>query len=146
MVPALTALQVSVFVGKGQDFSDSGIGDLADLLQNKTRAAIAQKLGAGFLVHDDAGKKSFGASPLVIRSIKQRADGPNTFVDVKCELTLVDMPQNILRAALATTASVGVAGPVGKKLENELAHDAVNACAPELADDFVAYVKEHSRR
>ena len=145
VLPALEALRVFVFIGKAEDFSGAG-GDLADDLKKKTRAAIEKRLGGGFIIIGDDTKKAFGASPLAIRSVGTHQEGGNSFVDVKCELTLVDMPANILRAALSSTASVGVGGVITKKQQVELAHDAVDACAPELADDFASYVKEHARR
>lgn len=145
VLPALLASRIDVFVGKGVDFS-GGTQPLADLLRKKTRAALEQRLGAGFVVHEDASRKSYGASPLAVRSIVKRVEGKVTFVDVTCELTLVEMPGNILRAALSTTASVGVEGKVSPALEAELARDGIAECAPSLAGDFVSYVKERSRR
>ncbi len=146
VLPKLEALRVHVYIGTGEDKSGAGIGDLAQLLAEKTEASVRQRLGPAFDVHHDPSKESFGAASLIIRSIDQHADGGNTFVDVQCELTLVEMPKRTLRGALASTASVGVAGPVSKKLMAELAHDGVNACAPELADDFVSYIRQHARR
>ena len=145
-LPSLESLRISIYVGKGVDKSGGGIAGLGDQLAAKTRQAIDKKMGPLAFIHDDASKQSYGAAPLIVRSIGQHQDGGNTFLDVKCELTLVEMPKNILRAALSTTASVGIAGPIPPKMQNELAHDAVDACAPDLADDFVAYVREHARR
>jgi hypothetical protein len=145
VVPALQAARILVFIGKGEDFS-GGTQPLAADLRQKTRSALKQLLGAGFLLHEDAAKKSFGAAPIAVRSVRKRAEGDNTFVDVKCEITVVEMPGNILRAALATTASVGVEGAVDPELEAELARDGIAECAPALASDFASYVKERSRR
>jgi hypothetical protein len=145
VLPVLVAARVVIFIGKGEDYSGAAT-KYGDLLRTKTMNAIKEKLGPAYLVQEDATKKAFGASPIAIRSVTQRADGPNTFVDVKCELTLVEMPQNNLRAALSTTASVGVGGKVTAKLEAELTRDAIDACAPELASDFASYVRERSRR
>jgi hypothetical protein len=146
VLPQLDALRIPIYLGKSEDKSGASIDGLGDRLLQKTRAAIEQKLGAIASIGTDASKKSFGASPLIIRSISQRKDGPNTFLDVKCELTLVEMPQQILRAALSTTASVGVPGAISPKMQSELARDAIDACAPDLADDFVSYAKQHSQR
>jgi hypothetical protein len=146
VLPALEALRIPIYLGKSDDKSGAAIDGLADRLLQKTRAAIEQKLGPVAAIGTDASKKSFGASPLIVRSISQRKDGPNTFLDVKCELTLVEMPQQILRAALSTTASVGVPGAISPKMQSELARDAIDACAPDLADDFVSYAKQHSQR
>lgn len=145
VLPALQASRVQVFVGKGEDFS-GGTQPLADSLRKKTKAALEQKLGAGFVLHEDATLKSYGASPIAVRSVTKRVEGKVTFVDVKCELMLVEMPGSILRAALSTTASVGIEGTVSAKLEAELARDGIAECAPSLAGDFVSYVKERSRR
>lgn len=145
VVPALEAARVLIFVGKGEDFS-GGKQPLGDILRKKTIESLEQRLGAGYVLHDDASKKSYGASPIAVRSVVKRKEGTVTFVDVKCELTLVEMPGNILRAALSTTASVGVEGKVSEKLELELARDGVAECAPSLAGDFVSYVRERSRR
>lgn len=145
VLPALQASRVQVFIGKGEDFS-GGTMRLADDLRKKTTAALQSKLGAGFVLHEDASRKSYGASPIAVRSIGKRVEGRVTFIDVKCELTLVEMPGSILRAALSTTASVGIEGTVTPKLEAELTRDGIAECAPSLAGDFVSYVKERSRR
>jgi hypothetical protein len=146
VVPALIALRVNIYIGKGEDFSGKGLGVA---LKTKTVKAIQEKLGAGYYIHEDASKKSFGASPIAVRSVsKPYVDGGNTLLDVKCELTLVDMPANILRAALSSTATVGVGGTkLSAKDEQELtSKDAIEACSGALAADFVSYVKERSRR
>ncbi|MBI1949482.1 MAG: HEAT repeat domain-containing protein [Deltaproteobacteria bacterium] len=146
VVPALEALVVYVYVGEARDLSGGTMPGLADKLRRDVKSALLAKLGPGFIMIDDPSKKSYGATPLNIRSITRSKDGRTSFLEVKCELTLVEMPGNILRAALSSSAAVGVEGEISKKLEPELANDAVTACAPEVASDFVAYVKEHSRR
>lgn len=145
VLPKLDALRVPIYLGKVEDYSGRG-GDTAQKLMTKTRAALEQKLGGAYFFHADTAKKGYGAFPLAIRSISRRTEGTATFVDVKCELTLVEMPGNILRAALSTTASAGVEGKVTPRLENELVVDAVDACAPELAQDFASYVRERVNR
>lgn len=145
VLPELKSSRVMVFIGKGEDYS-GGKQALGEMLRKKTRDSLTQRLGAGFVLHEDASVKSYGASPIAVRSVIKRIDGTVTFVDVKCELTLVEMPGNILRAALSTTASVGVDGKVNEKIEAELARDGINECAPSLASDFVSYVRERSRR
>lgn len=145
VLPPLEALRVPIYLGKVEDFSGRG-GDTAQKLLAQTRAALLEKLGAAAVLHADAARKGYGASPLAIRSVTRRTEGTATFVDVKCELTLVEMPGNLLRAALSTTASVGVEGKVTPRLENELVVDAVNACAPELANDVASYVRERAHR
>lgn len=146
VVPALEALVISVYLGEAKDLSGSPLIGLADKLRREVKAALVAKLGAGYTMIEDPTKKSYGASPLNIRSVTRSKDGKTSFLEVKCELTLVEMPGNILRAALSSTAAVGVEGEISKKLEAELANDAIVACAPEVASDFAAYVKEHSRR
>ena len=145
VLPALQSVRVQVFIGQGLDFSGAREG-LADELRAQTRAALKHKLGVAFVLHEDASKESFGAAPIALRSIVTRLEGNVTFVDVKCELTVVSMPSNILRAALSATASVGVEGPVDDALTDELARDGIAACAPALAGDFASYVKGHARR
>jgi hypothetical protein len=145
VLPELKSSRVMVFIGKGEDYS-GGKQPLGEMLRKKTRDALTQRLGAGFALHEDASLKSYGASPIAVRSVVKRTEGTITFVDVKCELTLVEMPGNILRAALSTTASVGVDGKVNEKIEAELARDGVNECASSLGSDFVSYVRERSRR
>jgi hypothetical protein len=145
VLPELKASRVMVYIGKGENYSTDK-QQLGEMLRKKTRDSLVQRLGAGFVLHEDASVKSYGASPIAVRSVIKRVEGPVTFVDVKCELTLVEMPGNILRAALSTTASVGVQGKVNEKVEAELARDGVNECAPSLASDFVSYVRERSRR
>lgn len=146
VLPVLEALVVNIYIGEAKDLSGGTIPGLADKLRREVKGALAGKLGPGFVLVDDATKKSYGAAPLNIRSITRSKDGKTSFLEVKCELTLVEMPGNILRAALGSTAAVGVEGEISKKLEVELANDAVNACAPELAADFLAYVRERARR
>lgn len=146
VVPALEALVIHIYVGDAKDLSGSTLPGLADKLKREVRSALVAKLGPGFVMIDDPTKKSYGAAPLNIRSVTRSKDGRTSFLEVKCELTLVEMPGNILRAALSSTAAVGVEGEISKKLEAELANDAIVACAPEVASDFAAYVKERSRR
>lgn len=145
VLPELKSSRVMVFIGKGEDYS-GGKQPLGEMLRKKTRDALTERLGAGYVLHEDANVKSYGASPIAVRSVGKRVEGTVTFVDVKCELTLVEMPGNILRAALSTTASVGVDGKVNEKIEAELARDGVSECAPLLAGDFISYVRERSRR
>lgn len=146
VVPALEALVIAIYVGEAKDLSGGAIPGLAEKLRRDVKSALTAKLGPGFIMIDDPSKKSFGAAPLNIRSIRRYKEGRNSFVEVKCELTLVEMPGNILRAALSSSTAVGVEGEISKKLEPELANDAVAECAPAVASDFVAYVREHSRR
>lgn len=146
VVPALEALVVHIYVGDAKDLSGGALPGLADKLKRDVKAALVAKLGPGFVLIDDPTKKSYGAAPLNIRSVTRSKDGKNSFLEIKCELTLVEMPGNILRAALSSTAAVGVEGEISKKLEPELANDAIAACAPEVAGDFASYVKERSRR
>jgi hypothetical protein len=146
VLPALKALQISVYIGDAKDVSNFGLPGMAEELRVKVKAEITKKLGPGYLIIDDASQKAYGANPIIIRSVAKTKDGGNSFLELKCEVTLVEMPQNILRAALASTAAVGVKGEIPKKLEPELARDALAACAPEIAGDFAAYVKERARR
>ncbi|OGQ18664.1 MAG: hypothetical protein A2138_18060 [Deltaproteobacteria bacterium RBG_16_71_12] len=146
VVPALEALVIAIYVGEAKDLSGGAFPGLADKLRKDIKSALVAKLGPGFVLIDDPTKKSYGATPINIRSITRSKDGRTSFLEVKCELTLVEMPGNMLRAALSSSAAVGVEGEISKRLEPELANDAVTACAPEVASDFVAYVKEHSRR
>lgn len=146
VLPALEALVINVYVGEAKDLSGSTLPGLADKLRREVRSALVAKLGPGFVLIDSPQQKSFGAAPLNIRSVTRSKQGKTSFLEVKCELTLVEMPGSILRAALSSTAAVGVDGEISKKLEAELANDAIVACAPEVASDFAAYVKEHARR
>ncbi len=146
VVPALEALVVNIYIGEAKDLSGGAVPGLAEKLRRDVKSAITAKLGPGFMVVDDPSKKSYGAAPLNIRAVSRSKDGKTSFLEVRCELTLVEMPGNLLRAALGSSAAVGVEGEISKKLEVELANDAVNACAPELAADFVAYVRERARR
>lgn len=145
VLPGLEAQRINIYLAGAEDFSGKGGAGAAKLFA-ETKKALEKKLGPGFVIHDDKTKKGYGANPLAIRSVGQHQEDGNSFVDVKCELTLVEMPGNILRAALSSTASAGVGGKISAKLEQELVGDAVNACAPELADDFASYVKERAGR
>jgi hypothetical protein len=61
-------------------------------------------------------------------------------------MTLVELPGKILRLTSSATAAAGVDGEIPPSMEKELATDAINACAPSLAKDFIDYAQQRIRR
>lgn len=141
----LRARVVFVFAPAAQDYTGRGTA-ATQKLNELMRAQLPEKLGPGFLLHQDPTRTGYGAAPFGIRSIQTHTEEGTTFVDVKCEVTVVEMPGNILRGALNATASAGVEGKLNKKLEEELTLDAVAACAPELAGDFANFIRDRIAR
>ena len=55
------------------------------------------------------------------------------------------LPGRKLVLSSNATAAAGLEGSIPDKRREELALDAIHACAPELADDVVAYASKNGR-
>jgi HEAT repeats len=145
VLPVLEKKRILVDIGEVQDITNNQVPGLMDELQAKVKAELERELGGAVTVRKGGVTKGYGLI-LGLRYIKQVKDGPNTILEVKCELTLVELPGKILRLSSNATAGAGVAGALPKRMEPELARDAVNACAPSLAKDFVDYARQRVLR
>jgi hypothetical protein len=156
---AVTALEKSakksgVVVPTGKlvvaDLSDAtdGSGKAADGIVERLRVgvktALANEARVVVDVRDTQQKQGFGLK-LRIRSIDETAQDGATIVSVKFEMTLVKLPENALRLQSTATAGAGIEGELNDRYRAELQRDAVDACAPELAKDFVDYALTRAR-
>ena len=136
-IPKMADGLMQVDTGELSDLSGQASPELLDRLRSifetelKKMAPVATKRGGV--------GKGLGAM-LKIRSITKGSDGTNEFLEVKCDLTLVELPGKILRVSSTASAAAGVEGKIPSKMEPELARDAIDACAPSLAKDFAEYV------
>lgn len=142
-----TGPSVAVDIPVAQDLSGDANGQLLRLLRQQVIAALRDnpKIPVDVSMGGaQKAKKGYGLW-LRIRSIGERTDGPATFVDVRCEMTLVAMPSKALRLSSSATAGAGVEGKVNAALKRELIVDGIKACAPALATDFVDYAHSRAR-
>lgn len=132
------------------------IGDVADLsgrnfpgatkrLQDKFEAALGQLLRKDVLIARGGVDKGYGAL-LKIRAVTTGVTDGNGMLEVKCDMTLVELPGKILRLTSTAAAAAGVEGKLPVAMEPELANDAIDACAPSLAKDFADYVEQRRKR
>lgn len=126
------------------DLSGKASPELLERLQSTFETEL-KRLAQGVVTKRGGVKKGLGAM-LKIRSITKGSDGGNEFLEVKCDLTLVELPGKILRVSSTATAAAGVEGKIPAKMEPELARDGIDACAPSLAKDFADYVKSRPRQ
>jgi hypothetical protein len=61
-------------------------------------------------------------------------------VQIDCDMTVVELPGKSLRMNSSASTGAGTTGKLTPKREAALVLDAIDACAPELARDFVDYV------
>lgn len=143
-IAALEALLVNVDVGDAEDLSKSGIDGLIGLLQSGVEKELKSQLPA-LAIRRGGVEKGYGLI-LKIRSVTRSKQDGNGILEVKCDLTLVELPGKVLRLSSSASAAAGVEGDIPKAMEKELATDAVNACAPSLAKDFVEYAQQRIRK
>lgn len=143
-ITTLEALQVNVDIGDAEDLSKSGIDGLVGLLQTNVEKELRSQLPA-LSIRRGGVEKGYGLI-LKIRSVNKTKQEGNGVLEVKCDLTLVELPGKILRLSSSATAGAGVEGDIPKAMEKELATDAINACAPSLAKDFVEYAQQRIRK
>ncbi len=143
-VAVLEALQVNVDIGDAEDLSKSGIDGLVALLQTNVERELRAQMPT-LSIRRGGVDKGYGLI-LKIRSINKSKQDGNGILEVKCDLTLVELPGKILRLSSSATAAAGLEGDIPKTMERELATDAINACAPSLAKDFVEYAQQRIRK
>jgi hypothetical protein len=143
-IDALEALLVHVDVGDVEDLSKSGIAGLLPLLQSGVERELKAQLPS-LDVRRGGVTRGYGLV-LKIRSVTRSMQDGNGVLEVKCDLTLVELPGKILRLSSSATAAAGVDGEIPKAMEKELATDAINACAPSLANDFIEYAQQRIRK
>jgi hypothetical protein len=137
-LPKLSAALIQVDTGDLSDLRGKASPELLDRLRSTFEAEL-QKQSGGVNIQRGGAQKGLGAM-LKIRSITKGSDGANEFIEVKCDLTLVELPGKILRVSSTANAAAGVEGKMPAKMEAELAKDGIDACAPSLAKDFADYI------
>jgi hypothetical protein len=143
-IAALEAGAVFVDIGDVEDISGGGIDGLAPLLQSGVEKEIA-KLVPGVALKKGGVSKGYGLL-LKIRSVNRVMQGENGVLEIKCDMTLMELPGKILRLSSSATAGAGVEGAIPKSMEKELATDGIAACAPSLAKDFAEYAQQRMRK
>jgi len=137
-LPKLASALVQVDTGDLSDQSGRVPPELLERFRTIFEAEL-QKISGGVTIQRGGVTTGVGAL-LKIRSVKKGNDGPNEFIEVKCDLTLVEMPGKILRGASTANAAAGVEGAIPARMETELIRDGIDACAPSLAKDFADYL------
>lgn len=137
-LPKLAGALIQVDTGDLSDLSGKASPELLERFRSTFEAEL-QKQAGGVNIQRGGVQKGLGAM-LKIRSITKGSDGANEFIEVKCDLTLVELPGKILRVSSTANAAAGVEGTMPARMELELAKDGVDACAPSLAKDFADYV------
>ena len=126
-VPAVTLLATDVPAEAG------------DALTKIVRTSITADPRRPFLVKETVeGEKGYGVL-VAIRSVTTSKQGTVNVVEVKCELTLLALPNRSLRLSSSATAAAGIEGTLDAETRTELIHDAIGACGPALAEDFLDY-------
>ena len=138
-LPLLEAMAVEVDVGDVGDLSGKASPALASRLQSTFETEL-KRLVNGVKVKRGGVSKGYGAI-LKVRSINRGKDGSNEFLEVKCDLTLVEYPGKVLRVSSSAAAAAGVEGSLPVAMEADLANDSVDACAPSLARDFAEFLQ-----
>ena len=135
---------VHVDVPVAKDLSERANGEHLRLLRQKVIAALRSNTQIPIDVHMKGSPKGYGLW-LRIRSIGERQEAGVSFVDVRCEMTLVALPSQALRLSSSATAGAGIEGTLTKSLTSELIVDGIKACAPALATDFIDYARARAR-
>lgn len=138
-VPLLEAMSIQVDVGDVGDLSGKASPALVSRLQSTFEAEL-RKLVKGVTLKRGGVSKGYGAI-LKVRSITRGKDGANEFLEIKCDMTLVEFPGKVLRVSSSAAAAAGVEGSLPVSMEADLANDAIDACAPSLAKDFADYLE-----
>ncbi len=136
----LEALVINVDIGDVEDLSDSGIPGLVALLQGGVEKELQTSMPT-LGVKRGGVVKGYGLL-LKIRSVKRSKQGGSGVLEIKCDMTLIELPGKILRLSSSATAGAGVDGDIPPSMEKELAQDAINACAPSLAKDFIEFAQQ----
>jgi hypothetical protein len=125
-------------ISDATDGSEKAAPGIVERLREGVKAALTTETRVPLDVRDTKQKDGFGLK-LRIRSIDESVQDGVTIVSVKCEMTLVKLPENALRLQSTATAGAGIEGTLTDRDRAELQRDAVDACAPELAKDFIEY-------
>jgi hypothetical protein len=129
-----------VDLGEVQDLSGKNVPGLRELLAVEVEKALRGKLPVGFVLRQGHVDRGYGLL-IKLRSITQTRSGSERDLEVKCDLTVVELPSQALRFSSNANAAVGVESDITPRLEPKMAKDAVLACAPALAQDFIEYAK-----
>ncbi len=135
----LEARRTRVDITDVGDLSGKSFKGLADLLQKGVSDVVTKQGGPAYVLVKDQNGKGYGLG-LKIRTITQKQGTGANLVEVKCDMTIVELPSKALRLASSATSAAGIEGTISPRMEEELARDAVNACAPALAKDFLDYM------
>jgi len=138
--PTARAANLPRVVVDASDAKDMS-GLAPDGMVEKLRRNVVNALGSDPRLASeiqDGAQSGYGLL-LRIRKIEERKQDNLSVVEVKCELTLVQLPGKALRMQSAATAAAGIEGGLDDKLRQELISDAIDVCGPELAKDFVDY-------
>jgi hypothetical protein len=144
-VAALEKLVVVIDTGDIEDISDKTVPGLTPQLQEGVEQALREALGSSAVLRRGGVERGFGAI-LKLRSVRRLVQDGNGAIEVKCDVTLVEMPGKILRFTSSATAAAGVEGALPRGMERELATDGINACAPSLAKDIADFVRSRPRK
>ncbi len=142
---ALEALVVFIDTGDVDDLTDRSVPELLPELQRRVEQALGDALGPVVVVRRGGVARGYGAV-LRLREMRRLVQDGDGAIEVKCDVTLVELPGRILRFTSSATAAAGVVGPLPRTMERELALDGIAACAPSLARDVADYVRLRARR
>lgn len=137
----IPAGSVGVHMDATTDLSGRNFAGLTNQLTTLFSKNVQTKGGNKYVLTEGKLDKGFGVA-LKIRKITTNNGSSESFVDVKCDMTVTELPGNALRLAANANASVGIEGSLDPATELDLANDGVKECAPSLAQDFVEYMKK----
>jgi hypothetical protein len=121
------------------DLSGKNYKGLTEMLEKGVADTVAKQGGPAYVLVKDQNGKGYGLG-LKIRAIAQKQQGAVNLVEVKCDMTIIELPSKALRLASSATSAAGIEGTISPRMEEELSRDAVAACAPALAKDFLDYM------
>ena len=144
-IKLLDTAAIRVDIGDVADLSGRNLLGVTKRLQDKFEIALTTLLRKDVVVARGGVDKGYGAI-LKIRAVTTGVTDGNGVLEVKCDMTLVELPGKILRLTSTAAAAAGVEGKMPASIEPELANDAIDACAPSLARDFADYIEQHRKR
>lgn len=137
---------VLVSIANVKDASGSGIKGLGRGLQNALGRAIERDRRMAFDAKRSGVKSGYAVSARIAR-VREYQQGNARILELKCKMTVAQMPGRILRLSANATAAAGIEGTSLSPAERkELAADALKACAPALAKDFTDYAYKKRKR
>ena len=141
----LDSVAIRIDIGDVADLSGRNFPGATARLQDRFETALKQLIKKDVIVARGGVDKGYGAL-LKIRSVTTSVSDGNGVLEVKCDMTLVELPGKILRLTSTAAAAAGVEGKLPAAMEAELANDAIDACAPSLAKDFADYAEQRIKR